>query len=69
MLGQFADDGTVSIGTGAGSALGDTSIGSDAGGGSGQNIISAQKVTTTTGGTISSMSAYIGVWGYPGSTE
>jgi len=53
----------ISLGTGAGTALGYTGIGTSGGGGSGQNMISAQKVTTTAGGTIDAISAYLGVGG------
>ena len=56
-------DNEISLGTGAGTAFGTTGIGPNAGGGSGPDTMTAQKLTTTSGGIISSMSAYIGAWG------
>ena len=49
---------TISLGTGAGTSIGYTSVGTFTGGDIEGSIINAQKVTTTAGGTISSMSAY-----------
>jgi hypothetical protein len=57
-------DNEISLGTGAGSALGYTSAGPFDGGGTRGNI-SAQKETTTAAGTISSVSAYIGTEASP----
>ena len=63
LLNVNAAGNTVSLGTGAGSALGYSGVGSNLGGGSGNNMMSAQKVTTTAGGTITSMFAYLGADG------
>ncbi|HUB93031.1 MAG TPA: hypothetical protein VMB52_00860 [Verrucomicrobiae bacterium] len=60
-LAQFADNGVVGLGFGPTSTLGYTSVGSAGqAAGAGQDTIFAQKFTTTAGGTIQSMSAYIG---------
>jgi hypothetical protein len=52
--------GFVEIGTGTGAVLGESGIGPfNNGGGGGPNAISASEFTTTSGGTITSMSAYL----------
>lgn len=53
-------DNEISLGTGAGASIGYTATGPWDGGNLGTGSISAQKVTTTAGGTITSMTAYIG---------
>lgn len=52
-------DKTISLGVGGGSALGYAGVGNFAGGGSGINGMYAQKLTTTSAGTVTSMSAYL----------
>lgn len=63
LLNVDTTDSEISLGTGAGSSIGYTSIGPESGSGSGEDIMTAQRVVTTSGGTITSMSAYIGAWG------
>jgi len=59
LLNVDSTDDEISLGTGAGSAVGYSSVGPWFGGGV-RGSISAQKITTTAAGTITSMSAYIG---------
>ena len=63
LLNVDTTDSEISFGTGAGSALGYTGIGQHNGGGAGHDVMTAQKVVTTAGGTITSMSVYVGGWG------
>jgi Carbohydrate binding domain len=53
-------DNEISFGTGAGSSIGNTSIGYYTAGDTGAavGVINGQKITTTAGGTVTSMSAY-----------
>lgn len=59
LLNVDSTDNEISLGTGAGSSIGYTSIGEYTGGDIDAGVITAQKYTTTAGGTISSMSAYL----------
>lgn len=63
LLNVDTTDDEISLGTGAGSALGFAGIGQYGNGGSGQDVMSAQKVTTTSGGSVTSMTAYLGAGG------
>ena len=66
VLGQFNNDGTVNLGgNGTSVTNGLTSEGGNLGngyyvGGGSPNLLSSQKITTTTGGTVVSISTYIG---------
>jgi len=69
LLNVDTTDNEISLGTGAGSAVGYSGIGTSSGGGSGNDLISAQRLTTTAAGTVTSMSAYVGVWGIQASPD